>query len=266
LNYAFARANSDSDGAGTFASNPYDFSAEYGSASTDVRHRFSINGTYRAPWGITLNPFLIVTSGTPFNITIGRDLNGDTLFTDRSAFATDLNRPSVVFTKYGAFDTNPLPGAIIIPRNYGRGPGAITSMLRVSKTFGFGSERRSAQSQTPRGNNRAGGRGGAAGGRGGLGGFGGQRGGGRGAGGAGGGAGGFGSGESARRYNLTFSVNFQNILNHVNFSRPIGNLSSSLFGQSNSSAGGFGGFGGGGRGGSSAPYNRLIEFQLRFSF
>jgi len=266
LNYAFARADSDSDGAGTFASNPYDFSAEYGSASTDVRHRFSINGTYRAPWGITLNPFLIVTSGTPFNITIGRDLNGDTLFTDRSAFATDLNRPSVVFTKYGAFDTNPLPGAIIIPRNYGRGPGAITSMLRVSKTFGFGSERRSAQSQTPRGNNRAGGRGGAAGGRGGFGGIGGQRGGGRGAGGAGGGAGGFGGGESARRYNLTFSVNFQNILNHVNFSRPIGNLSSSLFGQSNSSAGGFGGFGGGGRGGSSAPYNRLIEFQLRFSF
>jgi hypothetical protein len=52
----------------------------------------------------------------------------------------------------------------------------------------------------------------------------------------------------------------------VNFSRPIGNLSSSLFGLSNSSAGGFGGFGGGGRGGGSAPYNRLIELQVRFSF
>jgi hypothetical protein len=50
----------------------------------------------------------------------------------------------------------------------------------------------------------------------------------------------------------------------VNYGRPIGNLSSSLFGQSNSSAGVFGGFGG--RGGGSTPYNRLIEMQVRFSF
>jgi len=62
-------------------------------------------------------------------------------------------------------------------------------------------------------------------------------------------------------------VNFTNILNHVNLSRPIGNLSSSLFGISNSSAGAFAGFGGGGRGGGgSAPYNRLIEMSIRFSF
>jgi hypothetical protein len=51
----------------------------------------------------------------------------------------------------------------------------------------------------------------------------------------------------------------------VNLSRPIGNLSSSLFGMSNASAGGFGGFGGRG-GGGSAPYNRLIEMNIRFSF
>lgn len=273
LNYAFAKANSDSDGSGTFASNPYDFSTEYGPASSDVRHRLAFTGTYRAPWGITVNPFLIFTSGTPFNITIGRDLNGDTLFTDRPAFATDLTKPGVVVTKYGAFDTNPGPGAVIIPRNFGRGPGAITSILRLSKTIGFGSERAStAQSQRPgnRGEGRgAGGAGG--GGRGGFGGFGGARGGGgggggRGAGGAGGGFGAGGAGDSARRYNLTLAVSFQNILNHVNFGRPIGNLSSSLFGLSNSSAGVFGGFGGGGRGGGSTPYNRLIEMQVRFSF
>ena len=29
--------------------------------------------------GPDLNPFVIVTSGAPFNITIGRDLNGDTM-------------------------------------------------------------------------------------------------------------------------------------------------------------------------------------------
>ncbi|PYS87381.1 MAG: hypothetical protein DMF70_00560 [Acidobacteria bacterium] len=59
-------------------------------------------------------------------------------------------------------------------------------------------------------------------------------------------------------------MNFQNILNHANLGRPIGNLSSSLFGLSNSSAGGFGG--GGGRGGGTPPYNRLIDAQIRFSF
>ena len=38
----------------------------------------------------------MATSGRPFNITVGRDLNGDTLFTDRPAFASDLSRGSVV--------------------------------------------------------------------------------------------------------------------------------------------------------------------------
>src|SRR5204862_4750115 len=102
--------------------------------------------------------------------------------------------------------------------------------------------------------------------RGGGGAGGGARGGGGGAGGGGGfGGGGFGGGEAPKRYNLTFSVNFQNILNHVNLGRPVGNLSSSIFGLSNSSAGGFGGFGGRG-GGGSAPFNRLIELGVRFSF
>jgi hypothetical protein len=46
---------------------------------------------------------------------------------------------------------------------------------------------------------------------------------------------------------------------------PIGNLNSPLFGQTNTSAGGFG-FGQGGGGGTSLAYNRRIEAQIRFSF
>ena len=271
MNYALGKSKSDSDGSGTFAANPFDFTDEFGRSSGDVRHRFTLSGSYRAPWGISVNPFLIISSGTPFNITIGRDLNGDTLFTERPAFATDLNKPGVVITRFGAFDPNPVAGEVIIPRNYGQGPGSIVSNLRVSKTFGFGGERRSTAQNQGGGNRGAGGggRGGAAGGsRGGGGGFGGgfPRGGGAGGGGArGGGGGGFGGGESPQRYNLTFSVNFQNILNHVNLGRPVGNLSSSFFGQSTTSAGNFGGFGGG-RGSGSTPYNRLIELSVRFSF
>ncbi len=278
VNYAYGKANSDTDGSGTFAANPYDFSSEYGRTSNDVRHRFTLNGSFRAPWGLSFNPLLIVTSGNPFNITIGRDLNGDVLFTDRPALATDLSKPGVIVTPFGAFDTNPATGAVLIPRNYGQGPGAIISNLRVSKTFGFGSERQSAAQNRGRqnGQGNAEGQPGGAGGRGGFGaaaargggggaGGGGQRGGG-GAGGRGGfGGGGFGGGEAGKRYNLTVSFNFQNVLNHANLGRPVGNLSSSIFGQSNSSSGGFGGFGGRG-GGGSAPFNRLIEAQIRFTF
>jgi hypothetical protein len=269
-NYAFGKAMSDTDGSGTFAANPYDFTDEYGRASSDVRHRFTLNGTFRAPWGISFNPLLVIQSGTPFNITIGRDLNGDILFTDRPAFATDLSKPGVVVTQFGAFDTNPAPGAVIIPRNYGQGPGSIISNLRVSKTFGFGGERQAtSQNRGQQGDQGQRGGGGPRGGfpgaigRGGAGG-----GGGRGGGGGGGGRGGPGGGggtEGTKRYNLTVGINFQNILNHVNFNRPVGNLSSPSFGIPNSSAGGFAGFGGRG-GGGSAPFNRLIEAQIRFSF
>lgn len=270
INYAFAKALSDTDGSGTFASNPYDFSQDYGRASNDVRHRFTLFGSFRAPWNISLNPMLVISSGNPFNITIGRDLNGDTLFTERPAFAADLTKPGVVITKFGAFDPNPTAAEVIIPRNYGRGPGSIISNLRISRTFGFGGERK-ASAQSQRDSNRGGGGGprGGFGGAGRAGAGGGPRGGGGAGGGrgGGGGGGGFGGGnESAKRYNITVSVNVQNILNHVNLRPPVGNLSSSFFGMSTSSAGGFGGFGSGGRGGGPGPYNRLIDAQIRFTF
>jgi hypothetical protein len=49
------------------------------------------------------------SSGQPFNIAVGQDLNGDGQFNDRPSFATDLGRPSVVLTNWGAFDTYRLP-------------------------------------------------------------------------------------------------------------------------------------------------------------
>jgi len=90
------------------------------------------------PKGFRINPFLTMTSGRPYNITIGKDLNGDGLFTDRPAFATDLSRSSVVRTAQGVFDLAPVPGATIIPRNFGEGPGTVAANLRVAKTFTFG--------------------------------------------------------------------------------------------------------------------------------
>jgi hypothetical protein len=136
--YAYGQAFSDTDGPGSFPANQYDLSTEYGRSGTDVRHRFFLSGTAKGPFGIQLSPFLILRSGLPFNITTGWDANGDSLFTDRPAFATDLSKPGVVVARFGAFDPNPSVGQSIIPRNFGSGPSYFTLSVRLSREFSFG--------------------------------------------------------------------------------------------------------------------------------
>jgi hypothetical protein len=137
-NYTLNRAMSDTDGVGTFPADDYDLSAEYGRASTDVRHTFSAGGTFDLPFKIRLNPLIFTSSGRPFNITTGRDANLDSLFTDRPIFAFDLTKPGVTITRFGAFDPNPSPGQQLIPRNYGRSPAFFSVNLNASRTFKFG--------------------------------------------------------------------------------------------------------------------------------
>ena len=75
-------------------------------------------------------------------------------------------------------------------------------------------------------------------------------------------------GATDKRYNLTVSFLAHNLLNHVNRGPAIGNLSSPLFGLSNTLAGGFG-FGGNSgtsAAGGTESGNRRIEAQLRLSF
>jgi hypothetical protein len=138
--YTFGQAHSDSDGAGTFPADSNDLRPEYGRAGFDLRHRFQFNGSWAAPWGVRLSPLFVASSSRPFNITVGQDLNGDTLFTDRPAFATDLSRSSVRHTAYGTFDLAPIAGQTLIPRNYGTAPGMVSLNLRVAKTFKLGKE------------------------------------------------------------------------------------------------------------------------------
>ncbi len=241
--YILNKANGDSDGIGSFPVNQYDLSGEYGRSALDVRHRFTLGGTINAPFGFRLNPFIVASSGQPFNITTGRDTNGDTIFNERPAFATDLSKPGVIVTEFGAFDPNPDAGQELIPRNFGTAPGFFAVNMGISRTFSFGGAGENSAAQVaPTSGERAGGGGGR---RGGFGG-GGRRGGGN-----------FG-GTSDNRFGLTFSVQVQNLFNNTNLGTPVGNLSSSLFGQSLSTVGGFGG----GR----CPDNRCVTAQVRFSF
>jgi hypothetical protein len=253
--YVLNWANGNTSGAGSFPVNQYSLANEYGRTGYAVRQRFMVIGNISAPFGFRFSPFVMVSSGNPFNITLGRDLNGDSIFNDRPAFATVLTRPSVVQTQWGALDSSPIAGQTIIPVNYGTGPGLFSINLRVSKTIGFGP---SLNSEANRGNRGGGGDHGPGGGGGdhGPGGGGGRPGGGMvrmGGGGPMGGAGGTG-----KRYNLTLSLNANNLFNHVNASTPVGNLSSPLFGTSNSLGGGFGG------GGQAA--NRRVMLMAQFSF
>jgi hypothetical protein len=136
--YTYGQAFDNTNGPNSFPANQYDLPSEYGRSAFDVRHRFFFSGTARAPFGLEVSPFLIVRSGLPFNITTGRDANGDSLFTDRPAIATDLSKPGVIITRFGAFDPKPSAGQPVIPRNFGSGSPYVTLSLRVSREFSLG--------------------------------------------------------------------------------------------------------------------------------
>lgn len=263
-NYSLSKSTNDADGQGgqLFPMNSYDTSNEFGRSSFDIRHRFTIFGTINMPWKVVLNPFIVANTGPGFNITTGQDRNLDRQFNERPSFAgpdADCSAQNIRCTRFGNFNLDPKPGETIIPRNFGQAPGAFVVNLRVSRAFAFGDKGSAAA----------------------AGGAGGQRGpagpsgpGAPAAAGAGGGArvaavglapqGGGGAVPGEKRFNLNVSINFQNLLNHVNLSTPVGNLSSPRFGESLGLGGAFGGFGGGG--GSTGAGNRRIYAQVRLNF
>jgi hypothetical protein len=251
--YSLNLAKADTSGASYFPSNSFDPSADYGRAAFDVRNRFLLGGNIQAPFGVSLSPMLVSDSGQPFNITIGRDLNGDNQFNDRPAFAT-AGSTSVDNTAYGSFDLNPSFDQARIPYNYGTGPGQFSMNMRVSKSFGIGPKVTSGSAGFSGGIG-----GGPGGGRPGGGGMGmGAPGGGLGPGGLSGSGGPLQMNQNAKsRYSLNFSVMAHNVMNNVNLASPVSVLQSPLFGKSNALAGGF--F-------SSSASNRSIDMQVSFNF
>lgn len=238
LSYANTNAAfSDARSANSFPMNSYDLAQDYGPAAWAARNRFFVGGSVGMPYGLSFSPFLVLTSGYPYNVTVGKDLNGDSIFNDRPAFASTLCS-TCVQTSLGIFNVAPAFDQAVVPINYLTGPGQFSMNVRLSKTFGFGKEVE--------------GGGGMGGGyhrhdRGGLGGRGLS---------SGGGGPRFGS-SSDRRFQLEMGVMAHNVFNKVNLGTPIGNITSPLFGQSNSLAGGF--F-------NNQSANRMIDLFMRFSF
>ncbi|MBI4905421.1 MAG: hypothetical protein HY820_17435, partial [Acidobacteria bacterium] len=240
--YVLNQARSNTDSLSTAPAKPYSMAGEYGPAATDVRQRVTFGGNMEATrWKIQMNPLLTMETGPPFDITVGRDLYGTTLFNGRPGFATDPDKAGVVRTSYGLLDPNPTPDQVLLGRNYGRGPGSVFFNLRVGKSWSFGiGEGREAPTNIP---------GGAATRRDSAGVFNNPN--------AGGPA------RINRKYNITVSMSVRNLLNHNNPGPIIGNITSPLFGLANQPAGANTV---GGTGFSESANNRRLELQTRITF
>ncbi|HEX5430518.1 MAG TPA: hypothetical protein VFW83_01025, partial [Bryobacteraceae bacterium] len=142
--FSSSHANSNSDGSGTFPANSYDLSTEWGRAGFDIHYRAQIGGTMTLPFKIEVAPNISMTTAPALNITTGTDLNGDTILTDRPAFATVPADPAegVIATPWGIFNRDPVGhpqfGTVIVPRNYAHGFGNININGRIGRTWNFG--------------------------------------------------------------------------------------------------------------------------------
>jgi hypothetical protein len=207
---------SDASSASAFISNPFRPHDDYGRVAQPTQSLTS-GATIQLPFGVSSSLYFTAQGGTPFNITTGTDLNGDTQYNDRPSFATDLSRPSVVQTKFGNFDTAPIAGQRLVPINYGNSPNFVFLDLSLERDFAVGPRPASPATQPgdkpqPR---------------------------------------------PDRPYALSFSIDAQNIFNHVNPGTPVGVLGSPFFGKPISLATNLS---------TVSAANRLILLQLGFSF
>jgi hypothetical protein len=110
-NYTFGRSLDETDSPFGLPADTYNLAAERGPALGDARHRFMSFANVPLKKRVRLGTSLRVQSALPYNITTGRDDNGDTVSNDRPAGVT---------------------------RNTGRGSAQVDLGLRLSWGIGFG--------------------------------------------------------------------------------------------------------------------------------
>lgn len=142
LRYSFTKAKSNIVSGSGSPFDPYDFSQEYGAAPNDGVHNVGGYFSYTLIPNLFIFSDFSISSGRKFNIYTGRDTNGDGFFSERPAFATDLNKPNLIDTPYGILDPNPSPTDKLIPRNLGRGPANFTFNSSITKSFPFGEDKK----------------------------------------------------------------------------------------------------------------------------
>jgi hypothetical protein len=121
--YMLSRATDEADTPLTLPAAADDLAAERGPARDDRRHRFFGMASWRPGHGLRVGAMVRAESGMPYEITTGRDDNGDTVPSDRPRGVT---------------------------RNQGRGEGLLDVGVRLSWTVAFGERKTPAAPRGPR--------------------------------------------------------------------------------------------------------------------
>jgi outer membrane receptor protein involved in Fe transport len=108
--YVFGRTLTDTGGVNWYPANSFAPAGEWGRADTDRRHQFNLLGTIPLHRWAKFGVSAALLSGIPFNVTTGRDENGDGMALDRPAG---------------------------VSRNRGKGPGTALLDLRWYREFQF---------------------------------------------------------------------------------------------------------------------------------
>ncbi len=122
INYSFLKSVDESDGAFSLPADNFNLKAERGPALDDIRHQLFAGVGLQVLRGIRLATNFYTLSSPPYNITTGRDDNGDTVFNDRPKG---------------------------ISRNSARGASQYDLSIRVGWSFGFGMSSKNSQSSGP---------------------------------------------------------------------------------------------------------------------
>ncbi len=123
VSYSLSKRINEADGPLSLPADNFNLRVERGPASDDARHRLTITTGLGLIKGWRLTPTFFYSSARPYNITTGRDNNGDTVFNDR-----------------------PLGEA----RNSARGAATWNVNMRLSWLFGFGKADETSRSGSTR--------------------------------------------------------------------------------------------------------------------
>ena len=108
--YALSYGRTDAEGQ---AADPYNLRQEWGPSSFgDVRHRMVVGTSLPLPGKISVSPFIMASSGAPYNISTGRDTNGDSITTERPSLVAlgagqCTGRDLYYAASFGCFNLNP---------------------------------------------------------------------------------------------------------------------------------------------------------------
>jgi hypothetical protein len=141
LNFDF---RTDADTPFSLPQSSYDFTGEWERPLWQTRHRVFVSATMNLPKKLRLSASFNAASGMPFNITTGRDNNGDGNFNDRPSenFSTDSQAVSTIF---GFLNPNIINGNL--RRNAGTNPGSATLDLNLSRVFLVGNKNDKGESR-----------------------------------------------------------------------------------------------------------------------